>query len=832
MLNYVNPAGHHRAIDCVASPMRSVIASLAFCLVTTIGLAAPRDVNQSFGLKDSTVISLDLPVVAGSAVSIEVPVNGIHSTLTLYPQSVRAPGFEVRLELADGSFMPVEPGPVRTLRGHVEGIDGSSAAGLLADEGLYARIFLPDGSQHWIEPLAGSVAGAGPNDHVIYRGADVVPSGGECELLDERHAMAQQQAIQQDTENGGVAGGAFYLTELVCEADVEYFQDFNSNVQTVQTKIENIINSMNLQYEQEVQISHLITIIIVRTAEPDPYSGTSASGILNQFRNVWTQNPPSDAHHDVAQLFTGRNIVGDNGSSGTIGVAWLGGVCNGQGYSVVENCCSSMACLTDLSAHELGHTWDAAHCSCPGWTMNPSLTCANNFHPTDSIPDIIAFRNTRSCLNFNDPLLRILISGPLEVSEGTTVQYIATAQYQLGDDEIVTAGTVWSVDPPSAGFFNAPGLFTASNVIGDQPVTIVATYTDDTGSDTDMRDITIFDLDAPDPRTVVVEIVPQLELGTLCPGESFTADVLLSAPDGDINNVRLIQFDTALTSGVTIDEFNWSIEELTSDALYLQLVQGSVYTATYIGQSPTPGLILNLNATPKLVAHVQATIIEEGALDLCGHQFPPVTDESVRFSSGFEMIAEFSQALGNVDCGNLIVNPGAGSLELVSSVPPDGAIDARQPSNLDGSNPVGWQSITLTFNCSTSGMTAEDFTLSLDPPGATPTIENVVSNGNEITLNLSSPITPGAWTTFTHVTSGDSVSLGYLPADANGDGTASPIDILALIDQLNGVQNPPLTIWQSDINRSGVTEPSDVLRLIDLLNGADSFAAWNGVTLP
>jgi hypothetical protein len=96
---------------------------------------------------------------------------------------------------------------------------------------------------------------------------------------------------------------------------------------------------------------------------------------------------------------------------------------------------------------------------------------------------------------------------------------------------------------------------------------------------------------------------------------------------------------------------------------------------------------------------------------------------------------------------------------------------------------------------------------------------------------LDTRIEPGARTTFIHDDSGSEVGLGYLPADVTADGLSAPLDILALIDSINGV-GAPRPIWSTDINRSGITEPSDILREIDLLNGAGAFIVWNGMTLP
>ena len=101
---------------------------------------------------------------------------------------------------------------------------------------------------------------------------------------------------------------------------------------------------------------------------------------------------------------------------------------------------------------------------------------------------------------------------------------------------------------------------------------------------------------------------------------------------------------------------------------------------------------------------------------------------------------------------------------------------------------------------------------------------------DRVRVVLYRPIDPLAWTTVTHVATGSRIRLGFLPADASGDGFTSPADILALIDSLNGVALRP--VWSTDIDRSGVAAPADILGLIDLLNGAFPYASYNGASLP
>jgi len=161
---------------------------------------------------------------------------------------------------------------------------------------------------------------------------------------------------------------------------------------------------------------------------------------------------------------------------------------------------------------------------------------------------------------------------------------------------------------------------------------------------------------------------------------------------------------------------------------------------------------------------------------------------------------------------------------IVASVPPTGAIDARQPSALDGSSPTGWQSLELTFDGPAFNVFSDQFTVTQEGgAGAPPVVTAVVPiDSQRLTVQFSARIAPCAWTTLTHNPSGTAVQLGFLPADANGDGISSPQDILALIDALNNAI--PRPIWSTDINHSAMTEAGDILRLIDILNGAGAFA--------
>ncbi len=172
--------------------------------------------------------------------------------------------------------------------------------------------------------------------------------------------------------------------------------------------------------------------------------------------------------------------------------------------------------------------------------------------------------------------------------------------------------------------------------------------------------------------------------------------------------------------------------------------------------------------------------------------------------------------------------------EIIASNPPNGIIDARQPSPITGGAAMGFQQIQLTFsgNGVATHLLASDLAVSEEGgDGVAPNISAIEAlDPNVALVSLSAPVQAGAWTRIRYILSGSEIRFGYLPADVNGDGYSAPMDILYLINYFNGVVSLP--IWSADINRNGLAHQSDILRVVDLLNGADAFDPWIGRTLP
>lgn len=416
----------------------SVLAALSTTEAQSIS-----QVNASLGLERSQSAEVHIAGVRGEPIAVTVVVEGQLIDLELVPQSVLSDGFVLRAQGDDGVIRAVPHEEPATYRGTSNAFGGVTVAASWLDDGLHARLHTPTGEDLWLEPVpAGLTSNA--FEHVFYSEADAPNSSGLC--------ATDGQSIQVPMtphSSAGSAGteGSLDVAELGCDADFEYFSDYGTTTATM-NRITSVINTMNLQYESQVEITHEITTILVRTSATQPYTSTNSNTLLNQFQDEWEDNQ-GGIQRDVAHLFSGKNISG-----GVIGIAFLGGVCNSFGYGVVESDFNpSFACATDLSAHEIGHNWNAGHCSCGGNTMNSFITCANSF-ATVSINSINNFKNSINCLSSQTSC----------TTSGATVTFNGggTNPLCLNSLNSPVIGTTWQIELDASAF----GGTTSTIVLG------------------------------------------------------------------------------------------------------------------------------------------------------------------------------------------------------------------------------------------------------------------------------------------------------------------------------------------------------------------------------
>lgn len=427
--------------------------------------------NRLLGLRESRITTIEPGPIAGHR-EVRIPIDDAVRRVRFSPHSVRSPGYQLSVYGPGGIAAAHEPSASRTVRGVVNGLEGAQMAGSMLDDGLHALILLADGRRIWIEPLPGDLPGRHIGDHVVYRDEDQLNQGVSCGAatpLAELAATTDAADATAITASG--EPNDIHFARLAVDSDVEYFTALGS-VANVEARINNIVNIVNVQYERDVRIYHVLTHLIVRTAEPDPYASLGASNLLDEFRNHWFQFLHT-IERDVAHFFTGKSLF-----NGTAGIAYFTGLCSDtEGYSLASRpACWGLACETDLTAHELGHNWGAPHCACSGYTMNASVQGSNRFHPEFTVPKIVTYRDSRDCLEIGDDLEGLSIIAPATIAETNTVQLIAQASFRLHADRDVSPATVWAVEPPELGMVDASGVFSAAEVDGSASGVVSATY--------------------------------------------------------------------------------------------------------------------------------------------------------------------------------------------------------------------------------------------------------------------------------------------------------------------------------------------------------------------
>lgn len=359
-------------------------------------------IKEKFDLNTANVQDLDLPLQEWTHVTVRTALGGKDYTLSLSPYSVRSWDFKLLVQGADGMLRETEPEPPRTYSGEVLEAPGSMVAASIIDGRMTAAVQLNPQELWFVQPLFDQVLDTPRSAHVVYSAAH--GSGGNWTCgTDERHSGHDDcNGCQSAPTSGGKAalGTGFKICEIAYDTDVEYYQKNGSSVASTMHDIEKVTNSLRVIYERDVDITYEVTVIIVRTAEPDPYTSTDSSTLLDQFRNHWNGTKGS-VKRDTAHLMTGKNLNG-----GVIGVAWVGVICNKNlGYGLSESKFSgNFNNRVTLTAHEVGHNWNAGHCS--GSTCH--IMCATlggcggiglpNFGPT-SINSITNFKNSRTCLD-------------------------------------------------------------------------------------------------------------------------------------------------------------------------------------------------------------------------------------------------------------------------------------------------------------------------------------------------------------------------------------------------------------------------------------------------
>ncbi len=457
-------------------------------------LALQQRVRTALQLNQGELQSLDVPVAAAGDLTFDVTLDGAVHSMVLWPHSVRSPQFTVFERGADG-LRPIDAPPARTYRGRLQDAPDALVAATVRGGQLHACILRGDQSLWCIQPLRTVEPTAPLSAHIAYRAADVDPGDWTC----GSEAIAP---LQVGGPAGVIGGGCVAVAQLAFDSDYDFYELNGLSVSDTVLDIENVMNSVGMIYASQVGIAYELTAIFVQSdPQTDPYTTSNHGALLDQFRTYWNENNQL-VERDVAHLMTGKDLAGN-----VIGVAALGVVCfTDYAYGLSQSRFSeNFSARVNLTAHELGHNWNAPHCDADEdcGIMCSSVSGCGGVSTTfgsSSRTVIEAYRDTIDCLGQGGGAG----GGPVAEAKLTALDAVDNAAFGRsvdldGDVAVIGAyqdteggpnagaayvfrfnGVDWIQEAKLMGNDTAPGdRFGASVAIEGDAIVVGATFDDD-----------------------------------------------------------------------------------------------------------------------------------------------------------------------------------------------------------------------------------------------------------------------------------------------------------------------------------------------------------------
>jgi hypothetical protein len=384
--------------------------------------------NQTQVVPLFDLVELDLPALPDASFQVNVPFEGEVMALDLYLHSVRDPEYQVYKRGPARSLIPLPLDHVRTFRGSVRGHPEAQVSGSILPSGTEMLIDLGTGRFVEVQPHFDSFLAGQRNRFIAFDTSTIIEPPSDCGTKDK--AIEISPASSQAAAGSGCTGN-YCGADLALELDFTHYTLYGSSDVASVAIAEQAVNVANLQYEQQLGIHHDLRFLVVNTTladEPPSYAAAPTRlDLLGAFRAEWNANF-TGVDRDTAHLMTARY---------TGGVAYVGVICSAfNAYGVDTTDSAFVQCRANVLAHELGHNWNAEHCACSNsggisYTMHESYPpCALNFNPTLTVPDLAAYRDTRTCL---DP--------HLEIDDVLNAQVIGPGSYFGSTDQATVDGT-------------------------------------------------------------------------------------------------------------------------------------------------------------------------------------------------------------------------------------------------------------------------------------------------------------------------------------------------------------------------------------------------------
>ena len=354
------------------------------------------------------------------------------------------------------------------MRGYLQGASQHEVALTVGEDFLYGYTTQANGV-FYLEPLRYLLPGAPNNLFIVYeQNAVVTDNNVKCAVTEKHDRRTHLSHEKKHPANEKSSVLACKLLELAIASDFLMFQTYGS-VAAVEAHNVGVMNNVATDYDDsfndEIQFE-IVEQFVPTTAGADPIStSTDIGDVLDSF-TAWAPGGFTNTH-DLGQHWSSRDYDGT-----TIGLAWVGVVCAGFRYHVLEDFSSTAWALRVLTSHEMGHNFNQGHDDAgSGFIMAPSVNNTNTWSPA-SIAGINGYVPGLNCLSACPP------DSPPVAAFSAEYTQLCTGSLVRFTDASLEAPTSWSWSfpggTPSSSTeqnpivqYNSPGNYTVTLTVNN-----------------------------------------------------------------------------------------------------------------------------------------------------------------------------------------------------------------------------------------------------------------------------------------------------------------------------------------------------------------------------
>ncbi|MFM7155273.1 MAG: M12 family metallo-peptidase, partial [Bacteroidota bacterium] len=331
--------------------------------------------------------------------------GGHQWSLSLSSSQLLSENYTLRVETPEGVSVITQQ-PNIAFKGYEA---GGGKVRLTIDKEFIMGFIEQSGLSWYIEPLYYLEPDAPRNWFVVYERASVKKDPNvSCGVTE---AMEKAAEMERDHESEAEQLGV-YEVELAIASDQLMLAKYGSTGAVEGHNIA-VINMVEGDYTGSFNhdLCYNIVTQYVATTFPGPWSSSNDAGTLLGSFQSWGQGGGFGVNFDIGELWTDRDFNG-----GTVGIAYLNGVCNTVKYHCLQDFTNNSDFLRCMTSHEIGHNFSATHdnCSSGEFIMCPFVSSATAWS-AQSLSQINPFMQAR----INNGCLASCSQGPPLVSSFT-----------------------------------------------------------------------------------------------------------------------------------------------------------------------------------------------------------------------------------------------------------------------------------------------------------------------------------------------------------------------------------------------------------------------------